>query len=171
MVAAAAVTISKPVSQAIPAAATSQAPATTAGQPWLNRHQSPEQRTRELLVVMTLAQKLQLVDGTGFSFTTTTGYAGHIQGIPSLGIPDLYLADGAVGVGNGSTGVTQFPSATNDAATWDPGTVRAVGAADGREQAAKGHNGFSAGTGWDAATGLGTPDAANLAGALTHTTP
>ena len=125
MVLAAAVTISLPVSQAIPAAAASQVTATTAGQPWLNRHQSPERRTRELLAVMTLAQKLQLVDGTGFSFGTPTGYAGHIAGIPSLGIPDLYLADGAVGVGNGSTGVTQFPDGTNDAATWDPGTVRA----------------------------------------------
>ncbi len=140
MVVAAAVTISMPVSQAIPAAAASEATVATAGQPWLNRHQSPEQRTRELLAVMTLAQKLQLVDGTGFSFGTPTGYAGHIAGIPSLGIPDLYLADGAVGVGNGSTGVTQFPDGTNDAATWDPAAVHAVGAADGREQAAKGHN-------------------------------
>jgi beta-glucosidase len=141
MVVTAALTISMPVSQAIPAAAASQASratAATAGQPWLNRHQSPEQRTRELLAVMTLAQKLQLVDGTGYPFGT--GYAGHIAGIPSLGIPDLYLADGAVGVGNGTTGVTQFPDGTNDAATWDPAAVRAVGAADGREQAAKGHN-------------------------------
>jgi hypothetical protein len=44
-----------------------------------------------------------------------------------------------MGVGNGSTGVTLFPDGTNDAATWDPGTVKAVGAADGTEQAAKGH--------------------------------
>lgn len=79
----------------------------------------------------------RLVDGTGFAFNA--GYAGHIQGIPALGIPDLYLADGAVGVGNGSTGVTEFPDGTDDAATWDPGTVQAVGTADGTEQAAKGH--------------------------------
>jgi subtilase family serine protease len=31
--------------------------------------------------------------------------------------------------------------------------------------------GYSAGTGWDPATGLGTPDAAGLADALSHTTP
>jgi subtilase family serine protease len=31
--------------------------------------------------------------------------------------------------------------------------------------------GYSAGTGWDAASGLGTPDAAGLADALSHTTP
>ncbi len=105
--------------------------------PWLNPHQTPGQRADELLAAMTLAQKLQMVDGTGFG---GGDYAGHIAGIPSLGVPDLYLADGAVGVGNGSTGVTWFPSGTSDAATWDPALVRAVGAADGTEQAAKGHN-------------------------------
>ena len=123
MVLTAAVTISMPVSQAIPAAAASQASqanVAAAGQPWLNPHQSPEQRTSELLAQMTLAQKLQMVDGTGFAFGSGVDYAGHIQGIPALGIPDLYLADGAVGAGNGSTGVTQFPDGTSDAATWDP---------------------------------------------------
>jgi beta-glucosidase len=106
---------------------------------WLNRQLTPDQRASALLAQMTLAQKLQMVDGTGFSFGGGTDYAGHIQGIPALGIPDLYLADGAVGAGNGSTGVTQFPDGTNDAATWNPATVQAVGAADGTEQAAKGH--------------------------------
>ena len=104
---------------------------------WLNPHQNPDSRARELLAKMTPAQKLQLVDGTGFAFNV--GYAGHIQGIPALGIPDIYLADGAMGVGNGSTGVTLFPDGTNSAATWDPATVRALGAANGAEQAAKGH--------------------------------
>ena len=106
---------------------------------WLNRQLTPDQRASALLAQMTLAQKLQMVDGTGFSFGGGTDYAGHIQGIPGLGIPDLYLADGAVGAGNGSIGVTQFPDGTNDAATWNPTTVQAVGAADGTEQAAKGH--------------------------------
>ena len=119
----------------------SAAPATAKyAHPWLNPHQSPDKRASELLAKMTLAQKLQLVDGTGFSFTGGVDYAGHIQGIPALGIPNLYLSDGAVGVGNGSTGVTQFPDGANDAATWNPATVQSVGAADGREQAAKGHN-------------------------------
>ena len=107
--------------------------------PWLNPKLDPGQRASELLAQMTLAQKLQMVDGTGFAFGSGVDYAGHIQGIPALGIPDLYLADGAVGAGNGSTGVTQFPDGTSDAATWDPSTVQSVGAADGTEQAAKGH--------------------------------
>ena len=123
---------------AAPAADAPAAPApVTAPRPWLDRGQSPDQRAGELLATMTLAQQLQLVDGTGFAFNV--GYAGHIKGIPALGIPDLYLADGAAGVGNGSTGVTEFPDGTNDAATWDQATVRAAGAADGTEQAAKGH--------------------------------
>src|SRR5580692_4597952 len=106
--------------------------------PWLEQGRSPGQRASELLARMTLAQKLQMMDGTGYPIGSD--YAGHIQGIAALGIPDLYLSDGAVGVGNGSTGVTWFPDGTNDAATWDPPAVQAAGAADGREQAAKGHN-------------------------------
>ncbi len=136
MAAALAVTITVPAltaAQSAPAAASSVKYAHA----WLNSRQEPGQRASELLAQMTLAQKLQMVDGTGFAFNA--GYAGHIQGIPALGIPDLYLADGAVGVGNGSTGVTEFPDGTDDAATWDPGTAQAVGAADGTEQAAKGH--------------------------------
>jgi subtilase family serine protease len=34
-----------------------------------------------------------------------------------------------------------------------------------------GITGYTTGTGWDAASGLGTPDAAGLTAALTHTTP
>ena len=106
---------------------------------WLNPKLGPGQRATALLAQMTEADKFQMLDGTGFAFGSGVNYAGHIQGIPALGIPDLYLADGAVGAGNGSTGVTQFPDGTSDAATWNPATVYSVGAADGGEQAAKGH--------------------------------
>ena len=141
--AAAAVAIAVPMVAASPAMAARTRPAAVkaaapGARPWLDRGQSPGQRASELLAQMTLAQKLQMMDGTGYPIGSD--YAGHIQGIPALGIPDLYLSDGAVGVGNGSTGVTWFPDGTNDAATWDPSTVYAAGAADGREQAAKGHN-------------------------------
>jgi beta-glucosidase len=123
-----------------PTLSATSARAVTYTHPWLDPSQNANQRADELLAAMTLAQKLQMVDGTGFAFGAGVDYAGHVAGIPSLSIPDLYLADGAVGSGNGSTGVTQFPSGTNDAATWDPATVQAVGAAQGSEQAAKGHN-------------------------------
>ena len=124
-------------------AASQAAQATTAAptyaHPWLNPKLGPGQRASELLAQMTEADKFQMVNGTGFAFGSGVDYAGHIQGIPALGIPDLYLADGAIGAGNGSTGVTDFPDGTSDASTWDPTTVQAVGAADGTEQAAKGH--------------------------------
>jgi beta-glucosidase len=135
VLAATAAIIGLPALAAVPV--TSAHAAATSAKSWLNPGQTPDQRASELLAQMTLAQKLQIVDGTGYAFNA--GYAGHIQGIPALGIPDIYLADGAMGVGNGSTGVTLFPDGTNNAATWDPATAQAVGAANGTEQAAKGH--------------------------------
>ncbi|MFL5830739.1 MAG: beta-glucosidase family protein [Solirubrobacteraceae bacterium] len=87
---------------------------------------------------MTLEEKLALVHGTGF--VSNAGYAGHVAGIPRLGIPDLYLADGPNGVGNGATGVTAFPAAVNASATWDPSLERPYGEALGDEQSGKGNN-------------------------------
>jgi beta-glucosidase len=108
--------------------------------PWMNAKQNPTKRADELLAAMSLSQKLQMVDGASAVAGTTKDYAGYIPGIASLDIPPLYLADGAVGDGNGSTGVTQWPSGLSDAATWDPAMVQEIGAADGAEQAAKGHD-------------------------------
>ena len=45
-----------------------------------------------------------------------------------LGIPDLVLADGPNGVGNGATGVTAFPAAVSSSATWDTALVHRYGA-------------------------------------------
>jgi beta-glucosidase len=97
-----------------------------------------EQRANSLLGQMTLDEKIGLVHGDGFR--RDSGYAGHLPGIERLGIPDLYVADGPNGVGNGSTGVTVFPSGMAVSSTWDPQLVEAFGAALGREQAGKGHN-------------------------------
>ena len=57
-----------------------------------------------------------------------------------LGIPALYLADSPVGVGNGSTGVTQWADTSALASTWDTSLARGYGQAYGAEQAGKGHN-------------------------------
>src|SRR5205823_4783371 len=57
-----------------------------------------------------------------------------------LGIPALYLADSPVGVGNGSTGVTQWADTSALASTWDTSLASAYGSAYGAEQAGKGHN-------------------------------
>jgi hypothetical protein len=54
--------------------------------PWMDPHQSPGARAEELLRVMTLDQKVQMVhqylaDGVTF------GAAGYVPGIPSLCVP------------------------------------------------------------------------------------
>ena len=99
---------------------------------------TPEQRAAALVARMTLDEKIAMVHGD--AFPTGGTYAGHVPGIPRLGIPDLYLADGPNGVGNGSTGVTQFPAAITTAASWDRGLAGQFGTALGAEQRGKGHN-------------------------------
>src|SRR3954452_24122843 len=102
------------------------------------RYAASTRRARDLVKQMTLDEKIQLVHGTGF--VRNAGFAGHVAGIPRLGIPDLLLADGPNGVGNGATGVTAFPAAINASATWDTSLEHRYGVALGEEQAGKGNN-------------------------------
>ncbi|MGE5136237.1 MAG: beta-glucosidase family protein [Gemmatimonadota bacterium] len=98
---------------------------------------SASQQAWALVRQLTLDEKISLVHGDSFG---SPGFAGHVPGIPRLGIPDLYLADGPNGVGDGATGVTAFPVAEADAASWDRALVRQYGAALGAEQSGKGNN-------------------------------
>jgi beta-glucosidase len=116
----------------------SPTPARAAGRPWLVAGQTPQQRADELLAQMTLDEKIAMVHGD--TWPPTGPFAGHVPGNARLGIPELFLSDGPNGVGNGSTGVTAFPVAVTDAATWDRGLVEDYGAALGAEHAGKGHN-------------------------------
>lgn len=50
------------------------------------------------------------------------------------------MADSPIGVGNRSTGVTQWADTAALAATWDTGVAGEHGRAYGAEQAGKGHN-------------------------------
>ena len=93
---------------------------------------------KKLVAKMTLDEKIAMLHGNGFGFDT--GYAGAIPGNTRLDIPSLYLGDGPSGVGNGSTGVTQWADAKTLAATWDPALALDYGKAYGAEQAGKGHN-------------------------------
>ena len=70
-------------------------------------------RAEELVAQLTPEEKLQLVHGNGRpSRTHPDGTCGTVAGVPRLGIPDLVMADGPNGVGNGATGVTAFPSSS-----------------------------------------------------------
>src|SRR3954451_19530342 len=139
-VVAAAICVLALVAAGLPAsAAPDSAKASTArGANAQDRYRAARRRALALVKQMTLDEKIQLVHGTGF--VRNAGYAGHVAGIPRLGIPDLFLADGPNGVGNGATGVTAFPAAINASATWDRSLEQRYGAALGQEQAGKGNN-------------------------------
>jgi beta-glucosidase len=108
--------------------------ATNPACPWLNQSLSVGQRTRMLLKAMTLADKINMVTGAGFS----EPYVFYIAGIPSLCVPAIGEEDGPVGVGDGLAGVTQMPAAVSLAATFDPSLARQYGQVVGSEERGKG---------------------------------
>ena len=105
---------------------------------------TPDQRADQLLTQMTQDQKIQLVYGAGGPVTDNPplprGGAGFVPGIPQLGIPDLYLADGSVGVGNGVGPATALPSSIASAASWDLTEATKYGNVIGAELRAYGMN-------------------------------
>jgi beta-glucosidase len=107
----------------------------------MNTRLSPEQRAGLLVGQMTLDEKIAMVHGAGYPQPPNgAGYAGVVPANARLGIPALYLADSPVGVGNGSTQVTQWADTSALASTWDTSLASAYGSAYGAEQAGKGHN-------------------------------
>ncbi len=99
--------------------------------PWMDKSLSPDQRADLAVAQMTLDEKVALVHGTGGfaqSGAGSNGGAGVIEGIPRLGLPDLQLADSAVGVRAAAERgryATLLPSAIAEAATWNPKLARA----------------------------------------------
>ena len=127
------------------AAAPMTAPASSvsaASRPWMDPHLSPTRRAQILVHQMTLDEKISEVHGAGYPLFAdpTAGYAGKIPGNARLGIPTVYLADSPLGVGNNSTGVTQWADTAALASTWDTRIAHRYGLAYGAEQAGKGHN-------------------------------
>ena len=124
--------------------------------PWMNRDLSPDQRADLVIAQMTVDEKLSLVHGTGMAgagmpadaasaavLARSNGGAGTVAGIPRLGIPDLNMADSAVGVARGAMRgrySTVLPSALAEAASWDPQLAYRYGALIGRELRAQGYN-------------------------------
>src|SRR5580693_402350 len=66
----------------------------TASCPWLNQSLSVQQRVKLLMAQMTLAQKISMMTGAGFS----TQYVFETAAIPSLCIPAIGEEDGPLGV-------------------------------------------------------------------------
>ncbi|MGA2218167.1 MAG: glycoside hydrolase family 3 C-terminal domain-containing protein [Terracidiphilus sp.] len=106
---------------------------------------TPDQRADAMLAQMTQADELQLVQGgvttnLTYGYTVPRGAAGYVPGIQTLGIPELYLADGSVGVGNGVGPATALPSSIASAAGWDVTEAGKYGTVIGTELADYGIN-------------------------------
>jgi beta-glucosidase len=120
-------------------------------QPWMNPSLDPDTRADLMIHEMTLDEKIQLVHGDGwgvlrngaFINTRHNGGAGFVTGIPRLNLPDINLADSAVGVRGTalqSRYSTLLPSVIGMAASWDPDAAFLYGSVIGRELRAEGFN-------------------------------
>ena len=107
--------------------------------PWMDKKLSPDQRADLVMAQMTLDEKITLVHGTGgfaASGAKSNGGAGVVEGIARLGLPDLQLADSAVGVRAAAERgryATLLPSSVGEAATWNLKLAWAYGDVIGRE--------------------------------------
>jgi beta-glucosidase len=121
--------------------------------PWMDKSLSSDKRAGLLIEQMTLDEKISLLHGIGMpgvpinpqpaSIGRSLGGAGFIPGIQRLGIPDLQMADAAVGVTRGaghSRYSTALPSAVAEASSWDLKLAYEYGALIGRELRDQGFN-------------------------------
>jgi len=104
----------------------------------------PDQRADSLIAQMTIDEKIHMVHGGAaldwWNHTLPRSAGGWVQGIPRLNIPDLYLADGSVGVNVAVGQATILPSAPASAATWDLDEAAKYGTVIGSELRAYGIN-------------------------------
>ena len=105
---------------------------------------TPDIRADYLLQQLTLDEELHLVHGaassTWWTQTQPRGGAGYVPGIPRLGIPDLYLADGSDGVEDAVGQAIALPSSIASAASWDLDEAAKYGQVIGKELRAYGIN-------------------------------
>jgi beta-glucosidase len=125
----------------------------------MNKSLDADTRADLMIHEMTLDEKIQLVHGAGWGVlragapvaTGHNGGAGFVPGIPRLHLPDINLADSAVGVRMAapeSRYATLLPSVIGMAASWDPEAAFLYGSVIGRELRAQGYN-MSIGGGMD----------------------
>jgi beta-glucosidase len=119
--------------------------------PWMDQSLDPDTRTDLMIHEMTLDEKIQLVHGSGWGVLRAgdpvsprhNGGAGFVPGIERLRLPDINLADSAVGVRMAaleSRYATLLPSVIGMAASWDPEAAFLYGSVIGRELRAEGYN-------------------------------
>ena len=127
------------------------AAAAVVSQPWRNAALDPDTRADLMVKAMTLEEKIQLVHGSGWGVLRPgavvpagdNGGAGFVPGIPRLGLPDINLADSAVGIrmaARDSRYATLLPSVIGMASSWDPAMGHLYGEVIGRELRDQGYN-------------------------------
>jgi beta-glucosidase len=87
-----------------------------------------EQRVESILSRMTLEEKIDMIGGFNDFY---------IRAYPRLGLPELRMADGPIGVRHGGPATT-MAGGISLAATWDPALAEREGAEIGRDARAKG---------------------------------
>jgi beta-glucosidase len=123
----------------------------TTKMPWMNKALSPDERADMVISQMTLDEKIQMVHGTGWGVlragapvpARSNFGAGFMAGIDRLGIPDINLADSAVGIRMAAYQgryATLLPSTLGAASSWDPDSALLYGEVLGRELRAHGFN-------------------------------
>lgn len=123
----------------------------TAKMPWMNTSLDADTRAEMMVKQMTLDEKIQLVHGIGWGPLRAGAYvppadnggAGFVPGIPRLGLPDINLADSAVGIrmaAADSRYATLLPSVIGMASSWDPKMGFLYGDVIGRELRDQGYN-------------------------------
>jgi beta-glucosidase len=119
--------------------------------PWMNKALSPDERADMVLGQMTLDEKIQMVHGQGWGVLRegapipagSNFGAGFMAGIDRLGIPNVDLADSAVGIRMAAYQgryATLLPSTLGAAASWNPDSAFLYGSVIGRELRALGFN-------------------------------
>ena len=134
-----------------PSAAHTQTKPDISKMSWMNKSLSPDERANLVLGQMTLDEKIQMVHGAGWGVlrpgaplpARSNFGAGFMPGIDQLGIPDINLADSAVGARMAayqSRYATLLPSTLGAAASWNPDSAFLYGDVIGRELRAQGFN-------------------------------
>jgi beta-glucosidase len=128
-----------------------QAGLDTSKMPWMDKALPPDQRADLVLKQMTLDEKIQMVHGAGWGVlrkgspvpARSNFGAGFMAGVDRLGIPDINLADSAVGIRMAAYQgryATLLPSTLGAASSWDTDSAFLYGSVIGRELRAQGFN-------------------------------
>jgi beta-glucosidase len=84
---------------------------------------APEARAQSLLARMTLQEKLEYIGGQG----------NRIRAIPRLGIPEIMMSDGRLGLRKGGMKSVAYPAQICTASTWNADLVRRMGTTFGND--------------------------------------